>query len=69
MKKKVVTCQIPHMVISVVLLDYAVKLVTWDEIGNLGKDILTSVHNLAALTAAKLPARFKSKNQRTLIIY
>lgn len=69
MKKEIVTGQIPHMIISVVLLDYTVKLVARDEISNLGKDILTSVHNLAALLAAKSPTHFKSKNQRTLIIY
>ena len=69
MKKEIVTSQIPHMIISVVPLDYAVKLVARDEISNLGKDILTGVHNLAAIMAAKLPAHFKSKNQRTLIIY
>ena len=68
MKKEIVTSQIPHMIISVVLLDYAVKLVTRDEISNLGKDVLTGVHNLAAIQAAKLPTHFKSKNQRALII-
>lgn len=69
MKKEIVTSQIPHMIISVVLLDYAIKLLTRDEISNLGKDVLTGVHNLAAIQAAKLPTHFKSKNQRALIIY
>jgi len=49
MQKQVITTQIPDMKVSVVLLDQLVKLVPWEKFNHLGKDILTSVHNLAAL--------------------
>ena len=49
MQKKVITTQIPNMKVSVVLLYQFIKLVPWEKFYHLGKDILTSVHNLAVL--------------------
>jgi hypothetical protein len=48
-EKQVVTAQFAHMIVTVVLADYAVKLVSRDKIGHLGENVPTLVHNLAAL--------------------
>ena len=40
-EKQVVTAQFAHMIVTVVLADYAVKLVSRDKIGHLGENVPT----------------------------
>ena len=44
--------------VSVVLLYKIVKLIAWDEVDGMSKDIIADVHNLAVL-AAKLLNQFQ----------
>jgi len=71
MQKQVITTQIPDMKVSVVLLYQFIKLVPWEKFNHLGKDILTSVHNLAALRPQNylLISNQKIKEHLQQIIY
>jgi len=47
MQKLVVACQVLGMPVATILGYGLVKLVSWKEVHNLGKNIATDIHNLA----------------------
>ena len=52
--------------VSVVLLYKIVKLIAWDEVDDMSKDIIADVRNLAVL-AAKLLNQFQIKKAKNFV--
>ena len=68
-EKQVVATKLANVIVAVVLAHNAVELVSRDKIGNLGENIPTCVHNLAAL-GRKITSQFqikKSKNAYNIL--